>query len=87
MFTGLCLISARSTAAYRFNDDAALGQSSKPVTKTEYRVLLKSCGGTREDREAFISKALREGTLKEERRGKVHYLGTPEAFRLFPLSP
>jgi hypothetical protein len=54
-----------------FNEEAALALvAEKGMTKMAYREAIKGLGGTRDRREAWLQKALEEGSLIERRHGK-----------------
>lgn len=72
------------TGAIPFDENAAIALvASRTMTKTEFREKIKGFGGTRDGREAFISKSLNDGSLKQDRHGQREKLiGTPRAFEL-----
>jgi hypothetical protein len=76
--------SRTQSAAPALNVEAALALvSDKPMTRMRYRDAIRSYGGTRDGRDAWILKAVAEGQLIEQRHGQREKLiGTPRAFEL-----
>ena len=61
----------RAFATPPFNEEAAMALvAEKGMTKMAYREAIKGLGGTRDGRDAWLQKALDEGTLLECRLGK-----------------
>ena len=61
----------RAFATPPFNESAALALvEERGMTKMAYREAIKRLGGTRDRREAWLQKALEEGSLIERRHGK-----------------
>lgn len=67
-----CKATSKTRAfATPFNESAALALvAEQGMTKMAYREAIKGLGGTRDRREAWLQKALEEGSLIERRHGK-----------------